>query len=760
MAKKKSGGQANSAASEKELPTYQAFAEGANPGETELVTITDTLKDNYMPYAMSVIVSRAIPEIDGFKPSQRKVLYTMYRMGLMRDQRAKSADIVGQTMAFNPHGDQTIYETMVRMTRGNEALLHPWIDSKGNMGKVYSRDMQYAAYRYTEARLDKSCEALFQGLEKNAVDFVDNYSGTLQEPLLLPAALPTILINANQGIAVGMASNIPSFNLREVCDATRALIEDPQADILEIMPAPDFSTGAAIIYDREQMASIYETGRGSFKLKAKCQITKKPLRIEILEIPYTTTIEAIIEEVNKNVKNGKLKEIVDIRDETDLKGLRITLDLKKNSDPELVLKKLYALTPLISSFACNCNLLVDNKPGVMGVREILLEWLSWRRICLSRELAFDQQKLEEKLHLLRALEAVLLDIDRAIRIIRRTEKEDEVVPHLMAAFSIDEVQAEYVAEIKLRHLNREYLLRRTQEITALEDQIRDIEAILHDRKRLDQLISTQLKGYAQTYGKDRKTQLVAAEKLESIKLEPQIEDYNLKLFFTQEGYLKKLPLTSLRSAGDLKVKDEDRIIQELETSNKSEILFFSDQGNVYKLFCYEIDDHKPSQWGEFAPNILELEPGEKILFIHATKDFSGFLLLVFEDGRMVKVSVDSYETKNKRKKLVNGIYGGAPLKALFFMAEENGNGDMLAVSSQNRMILLDTDLVPYKKTRSSQGIQALGLKDKNVLTEASLISQAKAEDYAYYRVRTLPAFGRFLKDDLLQERQLTLDLQD
>ncbi|MDO5033405.1 MAG: DNA topoisomerase (ATP-hydrolyzing) subunit A [Eubacteriales bacterium] len=712
-----------------------------------------------MPYAMSVIVSRAIPEIDGFKPSQRKVLYTMYRMGLMREQRAKCADIVGQTMAFNPHGDQTIYETLVRMTRGNEALLHPWIDSKGNMGKVYSRDMQYAAYRYTEARLDKSCEALFRGLEKNAVDFVPNYSGTLEEPLLLPAALPTILLNANQGIAVGMASNIPSFNLLEVCEAARALLKNPQADLLDIMPAPDFSTGAAIIYDRAQMAEIYKTGRGSFKLKAKCQITHKPLRIEILEIPYSTTIEAIIEDVNKNVKNGKLKEIVDIRDETDLKGLRITLDLKKNSDPELVLKKLYALTPLISSFSCNCNLLVDNKPGVLGVREILLEWLAWRRLCLARELAFDKAKLADKLHLLRALEAVLLDIDRAIRIIRRTEKEEDVVPHLSAAFSIDETQAEYVAEIKLRHLNREYLLRRTQEITALEDQIRDLEAILHSQKRLDQLISTQLKDYGKIYGKPRKTQLVAAEKLEAIKLEPQIEDYNLKLFFTQEGYLKKLPLTSLRSAGDLKVKDEDRIIQEVESSNKAEILFFSDRGNVYKLFAYEIEDHKPSQWGEFAPNILDLEEGEKILFIHATKDFQGYLLLVFADGRMVKVGVDSYETKNKRKKLLNGIYGGAPLKAMFFSPEENGLGDMLALSSQNRLILLDTDLIPYKKTRSSQGIQGLGLKGDHVLTEAYLLSPDKAEDYAYYRVRTLPAYGRFLKDDFLQERQLSLDWQ-
>ncbi len=739
---------------------YSAFAEGSHPGETELVPITDTLKDNYMPYAMSVIVSRAIPEIDGFKPSQRKVLYTMYKMGLTGEERAKSADIVGQTMAFNPHGDQTIYETMVRLTRGNEALIHPWIDSKGNMGKVYSRDMQYAAYRYTEARLDDSCEVLFNGLEKNAVDFVDNYSGTQKEPVLFPAAIPTVLINANQGIAVGMASNICSFNLKECCEATRALIKNRKADILKYMPAPDFSTGANIIYEKEQIEKIYETGRGSFKMKAKTEIIKEQNRIEITEIPYSTSIEAIIEDINKNIKNGKIKEIIDVRDETDLNGLRITLDLKRNADAVFVLKKLLNLTSLISSFSCNFNILIDNKPEVLGVREILLEWISWRRQCLSRELIYDKKKLEEKLHLLRALESVLLDIDYAIRIIRKTEKEADVIPHLMAAFSIDEVQADYVAEIKLRHLNREYLLKRTQEIGFLEDQINDLNAILQDEKLLDKVISDQLKTYGEKYGKPRKTKLIEAEKAERLKIEQVVEDYRLKLFFTAHGYLKKLPLTSLRSAGDLKLKDDDRIINEVDTTNKSEILLFSNKGNVYKLLTHEIEDHKPSQFGEFTPNLVELEAGEDIVQMHATSDFEGYLMLLFADGRAVKISTNSYETKNRRKKLLNAVYGGAELVALFPLAEPEAAGDMILISTQARMILVDSDLVPYKKTRNSQGIRLMTMTKSSKLSEAHLVASDEAENLAYYRVRTIPAGGRYIKDDLLQEKQLQFEWQD
>lgn len=738
---------------------YLVFADGSHKGETELVPITDTLKDNYMPYAMSVIISRAIPEIDGFKPSQRKLLYTMYRMGLTKDHRAKCADIVGQAMAFNPHGDQTIYETMVRMTRGNEALIHPWIDSKGNMGKVYSRDMQYAAYRYTEAKLDQSWEILFKGLEKDAVDFVDNYSATMKEPVLLPAAIPTVLINANQGIAVGMASNICSFNLAECCLATRALIFDPKADILEIMPAPDFSTGANIIYDPEQMAKIYETGRGSFKLQAKMELFEDSKRIEISEIPYSTSVEAIIEDISKQIKSGKLKEIVDVRDETDLNGLRITLDLKKNADLELACQKLNQMTSLVSSFACNFNILVNNHPQLMGAREILLTWLDWRRVCLSRELTFDKTKLEERLHLLRALESVLLDIDRAIRIIRQTEKEDDVIPHLMAAFKIDQVQAEYVAEIKLRQLNREYLLRRTKDIAEIEDQISDLEAILKSPKRLDKLIADQLSDYANRYGKARKTQLLALEHLEQIKIEPQIEDYNLKLFFTRDQYLKKIPLTSLRSAGDLKLKEDDEIIQEIEISNCSEILFFSDRGNTYKLMTHELDDHKPSQFGDYVPNLLELEKGESIRYIVATKDFSGYLLLVFADGRAVKLSLDVYETKNRRKKLLNAFYDKADLMGLFYAEDLQSFGDLAMISSKPaRMILLDSNLVPLKKTRNSQGAQMMKLKDDQRVRQVLSLNLEQADELSYYRVRSLPAAGRYLQDDFILDRQLSFDL--
>lgn len=739
---------------QEELPL---FADGKKYGETELAPITDTLKDNYMPYAMSVIISRAIPEIDGFKPSHRKLLYTMYRMGLMKGGRAKSADVVGQTMAFNPHGDSAIYETMVRMTRGNGALLNPWIDSKGNFGKVYSRDMQYAAYRYTEAKLDASCECIFTGLEKNAVDFVDNYSGTLQEPVLLPAAIPTVLINANQGIAVGMASNIASFNLSEACAAVCALIDDPEADLLKVMPAPDFSTGASLVYDEEQMRQIYQSGRGSFRLKAKAEIIKKDARIEVTEIPYNTTAEAIIDEITNQAKAGKLKEINDVRDETDLNGLRITIDCKKNADLDFVLQKLYHLTPMENSFSCNFNILIKNKARVLGVREILREWISWRRECLARELQFDCDKLKGKLHLLRALESILLDIDRAIRIIRRTEREEDVVPHLMAAFSIDEKQADYVAEIKLRHLNREYLLKRTEEIAGLEDEIRKLERILSSSARLDAYIKKQVTAYSEKFGRERLTSLVEAEKVETVEAEEMIEDYRLKIFFTREGYLKKLPLTSLRSAGELKLKENDEIIQEFEGSNKSELLFFSSKAQVYKLKAYEISDHKPSEFGDFTPNILEMDEDETIRFVYlCDEEYSGCLLLAFENGKAVKLEVKAYETVNRRKKLVNAFYGGAPLSALFPLKDENDVGDCLMISDQQRMILFEGNMIPLKKTKSSQGIQVMSLRKGFKMTEMRLTSPEEAEKLAYYRVRSLPAAGRFIKDEWMKDQQLSL----
>lgn len=757
MARKK---KETNAASHKAAGDYGLFAEGSKVGSTELVPISDSLKDNYMPYAMSVIVSRAIPEIDGFKPSQRKVLYTMYHMGLSKGARAKCADIVGQTMAFNPHGDQTIYETLVRMTRGNEALLNPWIDSKGNMGKVYSRDMSYAAYRYTEARLDKSCECIFSGLEENAVDFMDNYSATMQEPRLLPAAVPTILINANQGIAVGMASNICSFNFKEVCAATRALLEDPEADILSLMPAPDFSTAASILYDEAQMRAIYESGRGSFRMAAKARLLPGQSRIEILEIPYSTSIETIMEEVTRQAKAGKLRELLDMRDETDLSGLRITFDFKKNTDLEKALAKLYRLTPLTSSFACNFNILLGNKPHVLGVRQILQAWIAWREECLSRELRFQQQKLSDKLHLLRALEQILLDIDEAIRIIRRTEREEDVLPQLMAAFSIDEKQAEFVAEIRLRQLNREYLLKRTEEISSVEDQIAEITATLASKKRLDRRISRQLQTYAERYGRERKTTLIPLSELPTEESVEEVPDYNLRLFFTREGYLKKLPLTSLRSAGDLKLKVDDQIIQSFASRNSAEILFFSSKGNVYKYLARDLADQKPSELGEFTPNFLELEEAERILFMLPTVDFQGLLLLVFADGHAVKVELSQYATKQRRKKLLSGIYGGAELRALLPLEKEDQPGELLLTSSDDRLILLDMSLVPLKKTRHSQGVQLFRLKAQQEVLSVRLLNEEEAKQMAYYRVRSLPAAGRFRKETGPELQQLALDLSE
>lgn len=730
---------------QKKSPEASALADIA------LSPITDTLKDNFMPYAMSVIVSRAIPEIDGFKPSHRKLLYTMYRMGLSKGHRAKSADIVGQTMALNPHGDQAIYETMVRMTKGNGALLNPWIDSKGNFGRIYSRDMQYAAYRYTEARLDESATVVLDGLEKDAVDFVDNYSGTLKEPVLLPAAVPTILINANQGIAVGMASNIASFNFQEVCEACKLLLKDPEADVMQVMPAPDFSTGAKIIYDPEQMRRIYQEGRGSFRMRATVDVRAKEQRILIKEIPYNTTVEAIIDDVAKQAKAGRLKEVTDVRDETDLHGLSISVEYRRGSDVSLLLQKLYRLTEMEKSFSCNFNLLIDNRPLRLGVRGILLEWIAWRRRCLTRTLQWDRHHLAHKLSLLEALETLLLDIDKAIRIIRGTKLEKDVVQNLMQAFAINETQAEYVAEIKLRHLNREYLLRRIEEMAQLSEEIQAIDASLNSQKRLDALIAKQLTDHSKRFARERKTALLDTEAVKPLEEEDMIEDYNLRVFFTAEGYLKKLPLTSLRSAGELKLKDEDRIIQSIEGSNKSEILFFSDKAQVYKLKAYEISDHKPSEFGDYTPNLLELEDGERILYIHVTDDdFKGVFMLLFADGRGVKIAVDHYQTKTRRKVLKNAFYGGAELKALFYLEDEKEAGDFLATNSQERMILCDLALVPFKKTRHSRGAQIMSLRKGYVLEQAKRVQADEAEEQAYYRVRSLPAAGRFLKEETKQ----------
>lgn len=716
--------------------------------------ITDTLEQNYMPYAMSVIVSRAIPEIDGFKPSHRKLLYTMYKMGLLNGNRTKSANVVGQTMKLNPHGDAAIYETMVRLTRGNGALLHPWVDSKGNFGRTYSRDMQYAASRYTEVRLDASSETLFMGLDKNSVDFIDNYDGTLKEPRLLPAVFPTVLVNSNQGIAVGMASNICSFNLSEVCQATIDLLQDSETDLLSIMPAPDFSTGAEIIYNATEMRKIYESGRGSIKLRSAYRVDKKNGHIEILEIPYSTTVEAIIDDITSLVKAGKIREINDIRDETDLDGLKLTIDYKRNVDPDSLMQKLFKMTSLQSNFPCNFNILIDGHPRVLGVGQILKEWISWRRKCLVRELTYDLDRKNERLHLLRGLESILLDIDKAIKIIRETEKEADVLANLMAGFDIDKLQAEYVAEIRLRQLNRQYILQRIADIEKLTKEITGLEATLGSSKKQDKLIIAQLEDVRKKYGRPRLTRLIDEHKVEFISDEEMIEDYRLKLFLTEHGYLKKLSLASLRSAGDLKKKEEDIIVQELEGKNKSDLLLFSDRGTVYKLKVHELKDHKPSELGEYTPNLLELEDDEKIVYIHNTEDYSGWLLVGFASGKIVKLPINSYETKTNRKKLINAYSTVSPLVAIHAI---NDDEDFVVVSNIRKALVFNSAQVPVKSTRSSQGVQVLLSKKGSYMTQFKRLSDSNIEQDKYYRNKNIPAVGFYIKENTLADRQLGLD---
>ncbi|MDD2373824.1 MAG: DNA gyrase subunit A [Eubacteriales bacterium] len=716
--------------------------------------ITDTLEQNYMPYAMSVIVSRAIPEIDGFKPSHRKLLYTMYKMGLLNGNRTKSANVVGQTMKLNPHGDSAIYETMVRLTRGNGALLHPWVDSKGNFGRTYSRDMQYAASRYTEVRLDASSETLFMGLDKNSVDFIDNYDGTLKEPRLLPAVFPTVLVNSNQGIAVGMASNICSFNLSEVCQATIDLLQDSETDLLSIMPAPDFSTGAEIIYNATEMRKIYESGRGSIKLRSVYRVDKKNGHIEILEIPYSTTVEAIIDDITSLVKAGKIREINDIRDETDLDGLKLTIDYKRNVDPDSLMQKLFKMTSLQSNFPCNFNILIDGHPRVLGVGQILKEWISWRRKCLVRELTYDLDRKNERLHLLRGLESILLDIDKAIKIIRETEKEADVLANLMAGFGIDKLQAEYVAEIRLRQLNRQYILQRIADIEKLTKEIAGLEATLASTKKQDKLIIAQLEDVRKKYGRPRLTRLIDEHKVEFISDEEMIEDYRLKLFLTEHGYLKKLSLASLRSAGDLKTKEEDNIVQELEGKNKSDLLLFSDRGTVYKLKVHELKDHKPSELGEYTPNLLELEDDEKIVYIHNTEDYSGWLLVGFASGKIVKLPINSYETKTNRKKLINAYSTVSPLVAIHAINDEE---DFVVVSNIRKALVFNSAQVPVKSTRSSQGVQVLLSKKGSYMTQFKRLSDSNIEQDKYYRNKNVPAVGFYIKENTLADRQLGLD---
>ncbi len=725
--------------------------------EAESQPITETLEINYMPYAMSVIVSRAIPEIDGFKPSHRKLLYTMYKMGLINGNRTKSANVVGQTMKLNPHGDQAIYETMVRLTRGNGALLHPYVDSKGNFGKQYSRDMQYAASRYTEVRLEKICEELFKGIDKDAVDMIDNYDGTLKEPVLLPATFPSVLVNNNQGIAVGMASNICSFNLKEVCDATIAYLKDPDFDILEVMPAPDFSGGGLILYDKAQMQNIYDTGKGSVVVRSKYTIDKKNNLIEITEIPYSTSSDAIIDNIADLVKQGKAKEINDIRDETDLDGLKITIDCKRGTDHEALMTKLFRFTKLQDSFSCNFNILINGNPRVLGVKEIINEWLIWRRECLAREYRYDLGKKKDKLHLLEGLEKILLDIDKAISIIRNTELEEDVVPNLMQGFGIDKVQADYVAEIKLRNINKQYIINRVADREKLEKDIADIEDILAKPKRIDKIIAQTLEEVSKKYAQPRRSELIMQESVQTYVAEENIPEYRVHLMLTRHGYMKKLTMQSLNRSNDLKIKDDDEIFMDIEAENKSEILFFSDRCNVYKAKTYEFADTKPSEFGSYLANDLQMEDGERIVFMHVTTDYKGKFMIGFKNGKAALFPVNVYETKQNRKKLINAFSDKSEAVSFLWLADDE-DPDLVARSDLNKAAVFQSSLVPLKTTRTTQGVQLLVSKRGSQLVDISRLAEVGINDPEYYRIRRIPAIGYYIKEDSFENKQIGLDI--
>ncbi len=714
--------------------------------------IIHTLKTNYMPYAMSVIVSRAIPEIDGLKPSHRKLLYTMYKMGLLKGNKTKSANVVGQTMKLNPHGDMAIYETLVRLTTGNMALLHPLVESKGNFGRVYSRDMKYAAPRYTEVKLADIAEAFFRDIDKETVDFVDNYDGTMKEPVLLPVAFPNILVNPNQGIAVGMASNICSFNLREVCEATIAYIQKDQVNLLDYLKAPDFPTGGQILVNHDELAKIYQTGKGSFKIRARYRFDRKNSCIEVYEIPYTTTSEAIIESIAGIIKSGKIKDIVDVRDETDLDGLCIAIDIKRNADPDEIMNKLFRLTTLQDSFNCNFNILVDQKPMVLGIEGILDHWIQFRMNCIRRRCQFDIRKKTQRLHLLTGLAKILLDIDKAIAIIRGTEKDEQVVPNLMKGFGIDREQAEFIAEIKLRNLNREYILRQTADIEKLKKEIEDLKDIVAHDARVLGIICDELREIAKTYGADRKSEIVFDHEVEHITEDKLIEDYNVRLFLTREGYIKKIPLVSLRSSGDQKLKEEDAIIMEAETRNKADLLLFSNKAVVYKMKVHELADSKASMLGDYLPNILGLDPDERIICMQATDDYSGYLLFAFENGKVAKIPLSSYATKLNRRKLANAYSQLSPLVCIRYIAEDQ---DFAAVSSIDKLLVFHTSEINPKSTRDSQGVQVLKSKKGSTLVWIKPLSELNLSDPEYYRAK-VPAIGCYLKDEDKEDGQVNL----
>ena len=722
-------------------------------GSTTEQAISETLELNYMPYAMSVIVSRAIPEIDGFKPSHRKLLYTMYKMGLLTGGRTKSANIVGQTMRLNPHGDAAIYETMVRLAKGNETLLHPFVDSKGNFGKVYSRDMAYAAARYTEAKLDPICAEVFKDIDSDTVDMVDNYDATMKEPALLPTTFPNVLVSANQGIAVGMASNICSFNLREVCDTAIALMKNPDHDILETLPGPDFSTGGELLFDEAATREIYSTGRGSFKLRAKWRYVKDGNLIEITEIPYTTATEVIMDKVAELIKAGKIKEIADMRDETDLGGLKLTIDLKRGVDPEKLMQKLFRLTPLQDSFPCNFNILIAGMPRVMGVGEILDEWTAWRTDCVKRRIFFQIQKKEDRLHLLKGLERILLDIDKAIAIIRETELENEVVPNLMIGFGIDEIQANYVAEIKLRNINKEYILKRVEETSALQDEIEDLEDILARPARVKKIIVTELEDVRRKYAEPRRTGIVYGHEVEEYTEETTVDDYAVSVFLSREGYFKKITPASLRMNAEQKYKEGDALAQSFETSNAAEVMFFTDRCQVYKSRLSDFDDTKASALGDYLPAKLGMDEGESVVYMVLPGDYRGWMLFFFENGKAAKVELSAYRTTSNRRKLTGAYSDKSPLRTALCLREDC---ELAVYSTEPRVLVFSTALLGSKTTRATQGVAVLTLKKKFTLDYACPAEATGIANLARYRARSLPAVGALLKAEDSDEKQISL----
>lgn len=717
-----------------------------NAGEVMEEKIVDTLKKNYMPYAMSVIMSRAIPEIDGFKPSHRKLIYTMFKMGLLGSVRTKSANIVGQTMKLNPHGDSAIYETMVRLSRGYEALLHPYVDSKGNFGKFYSRDMACAASRYTEAKLEDICKEIFKDIEKDTVDFVDNYDNTLKEPALLPCTFPSILVNSTTGIAVGMASSICSFNLKEVCKTTAEIIKNPEHDVLMTLVAPDFPGGGEIIYDKEKLKAIYETGRGGIKIRAKYEYDKKYNCIDIKNIPPTTTSEVIIEKIAALVKEGKIREISDVRDETGLDGLKITIDLKRGSNPESLMRKLFRLTPLEDTFSCNFNVLIAETPKVMGVKEIITEWIAFREECIKRRTVFDLQRLNSKLHLLEGLEKILVDIDKAILIIRKTQEEINVVPNLMEGFLIDKIQAEYVADIKLRHLNREYILKRTNEIESIKNEIKKLKEILEDKSKVDKLILEDLKRVAETYGKERVCPLVMPEEI--ITEEITVPDYPVSFFVSKEGYFKKITPQSLKMNSEQNLKSSDEILEHIQGTNHSDLLFFTDKAQVYKAKAYNFKDTKASQVGDYIPATLNFDKNEKFKYMVATTDYVGFMVFFFESGKVAKVDMKSYLTKTNRKKLIKAYFEGDKLVFCDYSKEEK---NYILTSSCGKILIFSSEKLSLKQTKNTQGIMVMKQKKGHRLLSAQPYVPGSIENESAYYAKNLPYGGKLPLDDSWQQ---------